>query len=84
MFLYPRMVNVGIANAGAHVPASSVVKEMAAFPMAAPETGSEITKPIVNPAVESHVGSPITAVPKVTPVTPTPPARGPKKPDFRR
>jgi hypothetical protein len=82
--LYPRMVSVGIVEPGAHVPARGVIKEMAAFPMTAPETGPEITKPIVNPAVETDVRSPITGVPKVAPVTPTPPSRRPEKSDFRR
>jgi hypothetical protein len=84
MLLYPRMVSVGIVEPGAHVPARGVIKEMAAFPMTAPETGPEITKPIVNPAVETDVRSPITGVPKVAPVTPTPPSRRPEKSDFRR
>jgi hypothetical protein len=57
---------------------------MAAFPMTAPETSSEITKPIINPAVESHVRTPITGVPEVAPITPTPPPRCPEKPDFGR
>jgi hypothetical protein len=82
--LYPRMVNVGIVNTGAHMPGGGIIKEMAALPMPTPKTGSVITKSIVNSAVESNVRSPITAMPKVTSITPTPPPWSPKEPYGRR
>jgi hypothetical protein len=84
MLLYPRMVNIGAVNAGANVPARGVIKEMTAFPTTAPEAGSEITKSIVNSAVESDVRSPITAVPQIGSITKAPPSRSPKKPNFWR
>jgi hypothetical protein len=65
ILLYPRMVRVGIVKAGANVPARGIIKEMAAFPMTAPEAGPEIAKSIVNSAVESDLRSPIAGVPKV-------------------
>lgn len=82
--LYPRMVNVSIVNTGANMPAGAIIKEMAAFPMATPEPGSEITKSIVNSAVESDVRAPITDVPKVASITPAPPPWSPKESDRRR
>jgi hypothetical protein len=76
-------VRVGVVNVATHMPARGVIEKVAAVPMAAPKTGPEITKPIVDPSVESDERPPITDVPEVGSSVEAPPARRPKKPYFR-
>ena len=53
VLLRPRMVSIGIVEAGADVPGRGVIKEMATFPMTAPKAGPEIAESIINPAIET-------------------------------
>ena len=72
-------VNIGVVDDGRiHSPNRCVIPKDVALPPAAVETGSIITKTIVDTSVESNVGTPITAVPMIDAVHKTPVTRGPK------
>jgi hypothetical protein len=77
MLVYEAAINIGVVDIRTHMPARAVVEKMAAVPMAAPETGSEITKPVVNSSIESNVWTPKARVPQVTSSTPAPPSGRP-------
>jgi hypothetical protein len=47
-------VNISVVDVHTHMRAGAVIEKMAAFPMATPKTGSEITKPIVDTPIEAH------------------------------
>ena len=72
-------VNIGVLDDGRiHVPNRCVIPKDVALPPAAVETGSVIAESIVDISIESHVGTPITAVPTIDAVHKTPVTRGPK------
>jgi hypothetical protein len=59
-------VNVGVADdRRIHFPNCGIVMKGAAFPTATVEARSIIAEAIVDPAIESDAGTPITAVPDV-------------------
>src|ERR1700722_19822559 len=80
-----RTVNVGVVNHGRiHMPNGGVAQKFATFPSAPTETGSRITEPIVNTAIEADVRPPIAAMPTIMSSLKSPIARGPKISGLRR
>jgi hypothetical protein len=72
-------VNIGVVDDGRiHSPNRCVIPKDVALPPAAVETGSVIAESIVDISIESHVGTPITAVPTIVAVGKSPVTRGPK------
>src|ERR1700739_1333041 len=77
-------VNVSVVNNGViHMPNGSVTEKSVAFPSAPDKTGSEITEPIVNTAVEPDVPSPVAGMPQIVSSFKTPVTWGPEKPGLR-
>lgn len=76
---------VGIVNdGGIHVGDRPVVVKDPAAPCAARKSHAAVAKPIVDPAVEAYVRAPITAIPHIETVAPTPVAGRPEKTNRRR
>jgi hypothetical protein len=66
---------------GAEIVDSSIVGEDAVVPISALVAYATITETIVDAAVKADVRTPITRVPNIKPLSPTPVARRPKQPD---
>src|SRR5208337_4157296 len=62
----------------------TVVEEVVVVPTPAFVTLTEIAKPVTDPAVETHVWSPIAFMEKESVAFPTPPGWSPQETDFRR
>jgi hypothetical protein len=78
-------VNVGVVDRRRiHSPDGGIIVKGAPFPSAAVEARSIIAKAIVDSAIESDVGTPITAMPPVVAAGITPVTRSPKVFSFRR
>src|SRR5580700_178004 len=73
----PVDVDVGDVH-GVHMHDGSVVEESAAAPFAAAEPDTTVAETIINAAVETDVRAPVSGVPGVDTVVPSPVARGPK------
>ena len=72
---------IGIVNDGyIDVVHGAVVSEMPAFPASAQIANSHVSKSIIHAAVKSDVRSPVTGVPEVAAIAPTPVAGSPKNP----
>jgi hypothetical protein len=61
-----------------------VVIELATVPVSAGEADAEISKPIVDAAIEPDFGAPISRVPEISAVRPAPIPRSPIESDDRR
>jgi hypothetical protein len=83
MLVNERPVNIGVVDVHTGVPTRAVIEKMTAFPTAAPKTGSEITKTVIDSPVEPDVWSPKALVPSVESSGKAPPSGGPKISDFR-
>ena len=72
---------VSIVNDG-HIDVvhGAIVGEMPPFPASAEIANADITEAIIHAAIKSDVRSPITAVPEIAPVAPTPVTWRPKNP----
>jgi len=78
-------VNIGVVDEGRiHAPNCSIIVKDAALPPAAIETRSIIAEAVVDTAIESNVGTPITAVPDVNSALISPVTRSPEVSRFRR
>src|ERR1700757_4440263 len=72
-------VNVGVVNNGViHMPNGSITEKSVAFPSASDKTGSEITEPIVNTAIEADVTAPVAGMPTIVSPFKPPVTGGPK------
>ncbi len=68
-----RPVNVDVGDVdGVYVHHGCVVKESSAAPFTAAEAGATISESVINAAIKSDVRSPISSVPGVDTVVPTP------------
>lgn len=73
------LVHVNIGDAGVvYVYHGAVVKESAAPPFTADEAIAAVTISIIYPAIETDMGTPVTAVPTIVSVIPSPVARRPE------
>src|SRR6202044_1102552 len=61
-----------------------VIEKVSVIPAAAREAHAEIAESIVDPTIKSYGRPPEAFVEHKCVAAPTPPARGPEKPDFRR
>jgi hypothetical protein len=70
---------VGVVNDG-HIDVihGAIVREVATFPPPAQIANSDVTEAIIHAAIKSDVGSPITAMPVIAAVAPTPVTGCPK------
>ena len=80
--VYSRFVHV-MNHGDVYVGHSAVVEEMAVIPAPAFKTVAEVTKTIVDAAVETYGRTPIAVIPNKTAATPAPVARRPEETDFR-
>src|ERR1700741_5355752 len=72
-------VNVSVVNDGViHMPNRGVTEKSVAFPSTADKTGSEITEPIVNTAIETDATPPVAGLPTVVSTFKSPITWGPK------
>src|SRR5580704_4978277 len=78
------MFVVDVMEPAADVPDVRVVKEMAALPASAVETGAEPTEAVINAAIETYCGTPEASVPNEAGAAPSPPSRSPEETDFGR
>jgi hypothetical protein len=83
MLVNERPVNIGVVDVHTGVPTRAVIEKMTAFPTAAPKTGSEITKAVIDSPVEPDVWSPEARVPSVESSGKAPPSGSPKISGFR-
>jgi len=67
-----------------HVGHGPVVKEFAATPFAAYEAFTEVSKAVIDAAIESDVWAPIAGIPHIEAINPTPVSGSPQKAYFRR
>ncbi len=80
-----RPVDIHVADhRGVHVHHCGVVAEDVPCPHAADEPHAPVPEPVIHPAVEADVRSPVPGVPAVHPVSPAPVARCPQQSRFRR
>jgi hypothetical protein len=77
---YRFVIDVGDVD-DAEIVDSSIVGEDAVVPISALVAYAAIAEPIVDAAVKADVRTPITCVPNIKPVSPTPVARRPKQSD---
>src|SRR5262245_10395539 len=72
-----------VNNRGIHVGDGTVITKDAASPGSTHKANPGIAEPVIDAAVEAYVRTPVSAVPSVKPVAPTPIAGGPKQSDSR-
>jgi hypothetical protein len=77
---YRFVIDVGDVD-GAEIVDSSIVGEDAVIPISALVAYATIAETIVDAAVKADVRTPVTCVPNIKPVSPTPVARRPKQSD---
>jgi hypothetical protein len=80
-----RTVDIRVADdRPVHPHHRGVVAEVPAVPAAAVEAVATVSIAVVHAAVEAYGGSPVSAVPQVSPATPAPVTRRPQQADGRR
>lgn len=67
-----------------HVVYSRVIEELSAIPVTAFVADTDVAVTVVDSSVEAHIWTPVSDVPDIEAVRPTPIARRPEKPDLRR
>jgi hypothetical protein len=71
-------IHIGVVNNRAvHVHHGSVIAEGSSNPTSAIETGAAIAEAVVHTPVKANNGAPISGVPQINAVTPSPVARSP-------
>src|SRR5580698_8880093 len=77
-----RLVNVHVGDVdGVHMHHGGVVEERAAAPFAADEAFAAVAESVINAAIEADVRAPVSSVPGIDTVVPSPVARRPKHAD---
>jgi hypothetical protein len=81
-FVHSRVIHI-VNNVDVYVEHRAVIEEVSVIPAPAFETVAKVTEAIVDPAVETHLRTPVTIIENVPAVSPTPIAGGPEKTYFR-